>query len=513
MFNNKKYDRCDLSHEHTYRIGDGCEDFLESDKPRFMEPPVYIDRLEGFLRTGVFDATDFEDDALGTYLSNICSTPLVRIQVLQSDIQADIFRNVMLRFIYSVADRQKVNQMMTHSDMHHIGESLVWSNAKKHDGWQALLKMAEERFNQYGFDSHFYQQQMQNPQKVENKELWQKMYLDMRSAIMAGLHQKTQDVIQRQDEQLQKQLKNYLGNIPDYLEKHHVEKEEFQQAWGMMNGLWNEQEFERLLRVVRIQAEYPEIAHIAGRMGRTTSDDGAEWMSLSQGQTQQIEHSTHSDILGVTQGNDLGGLLPLEMAMLMDNDTENLFYRKYFARRLQVFRFKSEVVKPARHLDVKPVVRRGPMIVCVDTSGSMIGKPEKISHSALIKLLDICRRQRRSCFIITFSVSAKPIDVTHEPHKVLNMFSHSNTGDTNATQMMQKTFELLESDARFVNADVMWITDFRIPPVADKLIQHWHKLHSEGTRFYGLQIGMADHNWHQHFDEIARIGYVPGRNY
>ena len=53
----------------------------------------------------------------------------------------------------------------------------------------------------------------------------------------------------------------------------------------------------------------------------------------------------------------------------------------------------------------------------------MVGKPEKIAYSLLIKILEIADRQRRDCFLIAFSVSINPIDVRRERARLLEFFS------------------------------------------------------------------------------------------
>lgn len=94
------------------------------------------------------------------------------------------------------------------------------------------------------------------------------------------------------------------------------------------------------------------------------------------------------------------------------------------------------------------------MIVCLDTSGSMVGIPEKIAYSLLMKLLEIADRQRRPCFLIAFSVSICPIDVRKERARLLDFFSTTSCGDTDATRMLKATFDLLQSKKEYMNADV-----------------------------------------------------------
>lgn len=71
--------------------------------------------------------------------------------------------------------------------------------------------------------------------------------------------------------------------------------------------------------------------------------------------------------------------------------------------------------------------------------------------------------------------------------------------------MVQTSFKLLKEEARFANADILWITDFRIPLAPAPLLQEMAILRSEHTRFYGLKIGTSPHNWQEHFDEILEV--------
>jgi uncharacterized protein with von Willebrand factor type A (vWA) domain len=226
-----------------------------------------------------------------------------------------------------------------------------------------------------------------------------------------------------------------------------------------------------------------------------------------------MEHSSKSDILGITVGNDLNALLPTELAHCADDELEDLFVYKYVTRKLQTFRYKSEIMQPARRLEIKPATQKGPMIVCLDTSGSMVGKPEKIAYSLLIKILEIADRQRRDCFLIAFSVSINPIDVRRERARLLEFFSTTSCGDTDATRMLQAIFRLLQSKKEYMNADVLWISDFKIPLSVPELTDKMLEYRKVDTHFYGLQLGIAENEWSPFFDRIYRIDYTPSRRY
>ena len=51
------------------------------------------------------------------------------------------------------------------------------------------------------------------------------------------------------------------------------------------------------------------------------------------------------------------------------------------------------------------------MIVCVDSSASMYGVPQRIEASLLSKLEETAERLNRDCFLIDFSVGIRPIEL------------------------------------------------------------------------------------------------------
>lgn len=183
------------------------------------------------------------------------------------------------------------------------------------------------------------------------------------------------------------------------------------QAWELMTNGWTETEFERRLNQVKIQDKYPEIKEIVAKMGRVADANGKDRLTIASGVEMKMEHSAGSDIEGITVGDDLNSLLPLELAQYSDEDMEGLFIYKYRTRRLQTFRYKSEMSKPSRKLGFTHASRKGPMIVCLDTSASMYGTPERISSTLISLLEETAEDLERDCFLIDFSVSTRAIDL------------------------------------------------------------------------------------------------------
>lgn len=471
----------------------------------------YLQVLDRYVATGECAETD--NEPLYAYLLSVMNDPMIRIQVLSDEVCSRIFYDTMSQFIRLNLEKEKYNRQKSQSEQQGMKLALEWSLAKRKDGWQALLQQVSDKHKGNGFDCAFYQGQFGNEGKYADDEVWEKMIEDWREAYQRDLQQQKEKEIELRKDDLERRLQSNLKNIPEYLRLNNIEKDEFYQAWGLMSGMWNTIDFERIRKIVRIQKEYPVIVKVANKMGRIADDEGKEHLHVSQGNVYKLEHSSKSDILGVTVGNDLNALLPTELAHCADDDLEDLFVYKYVTRKLQTFRYKSEIMQPARRLEIKPATVKGPMIVCLDTSGSMVGKPEKIAYSLLVKILEIADRQRRSCFLIAFSVSVNPIDVRKERARLLEFFSTTSCGDTDATRMLQTTFRLLQSSKEYMNADILWISDFKIPLSSSELTDKMQEYQKADTHFYGLQLGIAENEWTPFFDRIYQIGYTPSRRY
>ena len=201
----------------------------------------------------------------------------------------------------------------------------------------------------------------------------------------------------------------------------------------------------------------------------------------------------------VESGNNLERVLPVELSM-----PEDLFFMRYVTRELQQFSSpgKDKPQKIEEHRK-DPRLTKGPIIVCVDTSGSMEGRPLKIAFSLLRQLLRMAKKQKRPCYLISFSVRAKAVDLAKPRNwgKLDHFLSDSFSGGTDGEQMLAEAICVLRSGA-YEMADVLIISDFEFPTPKATTMVNINKEKSLGTRFYALQIGRSNHKYHKIMDRI-----------
>ena len=202
--------------------------------------------------------------------------------------------------------------------------------------------------------------------------------------------------------------------------------------------------------------------------------------------------ASKSDIEGITVGNNLSALLPSEVALLSDRNTQDIFYRNYAEKRLQVFASASQSTRPDEHKD-------GPVIICVDESSSMTGEPLKTAITLAYAVTIIAKRRHRQVLIVAYSDSHKLMRVEslgRQRKQLLDFLSNVSMGGNNENSMFQWLFrDILPQEEKFKTADILCISDFgwvQIEEYVKKLIDAQK---ASGMKFYGLNIGGVFGGW------------------
>ena len=209
---------------------------------------------------------------------------------------------------------------------------------------------------------------------------------------------------------------------------------------------------------------------------------------------------TVTEIDGVTIGNTIQQALPSEMVYLSEQDTEDVFYHRFATNQLQQLASKPPMKKSDRIQQDQPRLCKGPIIVSVDTSGSMNGRPLQVAHALLFQLLYMAKKQKRACYLITYSVRAQAIDLaSHSNWRLVKQFLQRGfSGGTDGNQMLQTAIAALQNQ-KYTMADVLIISDFEWPCPQNNILKMMDREKGQSTKFYGLGIranfARYPHDW------------------
>lgn len=223
----------------------------------------------------------------------------------------------------------------------------------------------------------------------------------------------------------------------------------------------------------------------------------------------QPDPNSREEIIGIRLGRDLEHALPSELALLADSETSILFDMKYIESRLMCFDMrglqllgeKKEFVaeQPTSETD-----KMGPMVICVDTSGSMHGMPETVAKAVALFITTKAREQKRDCYLINFSTSIETLDLGFAGgfKSLISFLQMSFHGGTDATPALKHALDTMQRE-QYAKADLLLISDFVMGRLPAKIVDAIGAQRSNGNRFHSLVINEGFHKLDVHslFDQ------------
>jgi uncharacterized protein with von Willebrand factor type A (vWA) domain len=221
---------------------------------------------------------------------------------------------------------------------------------------------------------------------------------------------------------------------------------------------------DRLATDARIKA----IARLAGKFKRIASNK----------RKSRVKHGA-DEITDIEQGGNLARLLPSELMKL-----------RHPALRMLLMRDVSEKSALQYQLTGTEPKGKGPMVVCLDKSGSMEGTPDIWATAVALALLDVCQREKRTFAMITFSGCVRSIHVV-KPGEALPMDAilvHAS-GGTDVNTALRAALDVIHGNpGQIARADVVLIGD---GASADNeiTVSLRARAKAEGVSCYGVGIG------------------------
>ena len=210
----------------------------------------------------------------------------------------------------------------------------------------------------------------------------------------------------------------------------------------------------------------------------------------------------------VTLGAELERLLPSELLGLCGEKSRGLHLE--FLRRLaekQLLEYKLEAASS-----------RGPMVVCLDGSGSMQGSKELWGKAVTLTLMEIAKRERRRCLAMIFS-SGHPLFELElltkaasgrtrvRDEEVLHFAEHFPGGGTDFEPPLGRAIDAV-TGGDYKRGDIVFITDGHAP-VSDGLVERItreRKKHRFKIRTILVDVGDHESREVERFsDDIRRI--------
>lgn len=215
----------------------------------------------------------------------------------------------------------------------------------------------------------------------------------------------------------------------------------------------------------------------------------AEWAGKFKSiarKKQKVKFTESLDRSGMTLGNDVERLLPQELGLLSNEKTKLDFLSRFAEGRTMMFSPEG-----------KDNLGKGPIVICLDQSGSMKERDEQ-SKGFILALAMIAKKQRRDFAVVTFSNKIGEVFTYPKgkitPNQLVDLAMFFQGGGTHYVPALNKAKEIIQKEKRFKKADIIFVTDGAPMDTGSLSEEKWCNEFAEfrkgsGTNVMSLLIG------------------------
>lgn len=369
-------------------------------------------------------------------------------------------------------------------------------------------------------DLNFYQKSFEENISTEKKKKSEKAIAEDNQIISRNLKAEMhKELIRRKTDwelaQIEKQRKILLKELYEKIEKFKKIFERlksftknFGRLWDLAQGELNDNGFDILEKYAELLQDDEGLTALAEMIG-CHHEEEQEFHKESRAKivvetVYNPEPAYKGEIAGLRLSDSLLDALPSELALYNNPSTRQIFKMKYAQKQLLSYSYTRNIEYKKTHEELEEVEvgetieHKGPMIICVDTSGSMHGTPERVAKTVAFALAQKSLEEERGCYLISFSTGIETMDLSsfNSIDGITNLVKFlrmSFNGGTDANPALNHSVKLLE-EKEWKNADVLMISDFVMGTLAPRLEEKIKAQQKKKCRFFSLAVTSGGNN-------------------
>ena len=259
---------------------------------------------------------------------------------------------------------------------------------------------------------------------------------------------------------------------------------------------------ELIARIGRLRTQ--EENEVNGSVGQLLEKMRRSTEEIQTAKTPLIPHEAR----GIERSNEIVRMLPTEAVMLRHPVLKRLWHIKRTEQALLTYRvegteWESQSVEKLEETSSEKQMIRGPIIACLDTSGSMEGEPETVAKAVVLEAARVAYKENRKFLLFSFSGAEQckyhELSFTFDGIKnLLKFLGMSFYGGTDVALPFRYAVEQLSKN-EWQRADILLVSD-GLFTVNDTTIQIVEQAKSKmGLRVVGLLVN------HNQNDEMKKI--------
>ena len=277
--------------------------------------------------------------------------------------------------------------------------------------------------------------------------------------------------------------------------------EHFPKGWDFSPAFLKNASIRKILKIEETLSKYSFIKKIAEILGKSKNkyDDNLSEKQIQINKQAKSEYDSPTSTEGIKQGSNIANILPYQFGLRKNKMLSNIFKKNLLENKLLEFDRKDELLQDKTIDEHENEDKRGPIILVIDTSGSMHGTPEEISKAISLAIARIASTEKRKCFIMTFSTVVKTLEINSSQININRFYNFLSKSFSGGTDLWVAILDVLEKikEEEYKKADVLFISDFVIDELSDEEISKIKESKNENNKFYALAI----QSWDEEIEE------------
>jgi uncharacterized protein with von Willebrand factor type A (vWA) domain len=282
-----------------------------------------------------------------------------------------------------------------------------------------------------------------------------------------------------------------------------------------LRGVLRSREWREAQRIAALLTHLQPLAELIRRLGRTEHHPSAPPAATPRAVPQRAEKPQREretrlpdapgELKGIRHSDRIERLLGSEAAMIRHPVLHKLWRARLAESRLLTYESEAVLLErvpdpdapaPRAAQDAPQALEHGPMILCIDTSGSMRGAPENIAKAAVLEALRTAHRERRGCKLIAFGGPGEllerdlvtPPDARDGLNALLELMGQGFDGGTDVQTPIERAIELVHTQG-WCSADLLIVSDGEFGCTEATLARLDAARHELGLRVQGILVG------------------------
>lgn len=369
-------------------------------------------------------------------------------------------------------------------------------------------------------DLNFYKTSFEENVSTDKKKKSEKKIAEENEILSRNIKAEMQkELIRRKTEwelaQIEEQRKKLLKELYEKIEKFKKIFERlksftknFGRLWDLAQGELNDNGFDVLEKYAELLQDDEGLRLLSQMIGHHHEEEQKFHKELRSkvvvDTVYNPEPAYKGEIAGLRLSDSLLDALPSELALYNNPTIRQIFKMKYAQKQLLSYSYTRNIEYKKTHEETEEVEvgetveHKGPMIICVDTSGSMQGTPERVAKTVAFALAQKSIEEERGCYLISFSTEIETMDLssfnsTDGITNLVRFLRMSFNGGTDANPALEYSVKLLK-EKDWKNADVLMISDFVMGALSSELEEKIKVQQEKKCRFFSLAVTTSGNN-------------------